>query len=161
MKNAFYFTLKALLVLKIIKFLYRLFAHVKNDLIRKIRLISEFMTSKPGYQTIETQILNNISRSKAKQAMKFGQLIEYNMRNIFREKSYAKCVRETISRSFSSLISKLSMSLDQQSKVLYKFVFIVCKVADYRKIFKLRCRAFAFPSYKTFKKKLLPYSLHN
>ena len=113
MKNAFYFTLKALLVLKIIKFLYRLFAHVKNDLIRKIRLISEFMTSKPGNQTIETQILNNISRSKAKQAMKFGQLIEYNMRNIFREKSYTKCVRETISRSFSSLSSKLSMSLDQ------------------------------------------------
>ena len=27
-----------------------------------------------------------------------GQFIEYNMRNIFLEKSYTKCVRETISK---------------------------------------------------------------
>ena len=45
MKTAFYFTLKALLVLKIFKFLSWIFGHVKNGLIRKIRLISEFMTS--------------------------------------------------------------------------------------------------------------------
>ena len=32
--------------------------------------------------------------------MKFGQLIEYNLRNIFLEKSYTKCVRETIPRPF-------------------------------------------------------------
>ena len=32
--------------------------------------------------------------------MKFGQLIEYNMRNIFVEKSYTKYGRETISRPF-------------------------------------------------------------
>ena len=38
----------------------------------------------------------NISRSKGNQAMKFGQLIEYNTRNIFIEKSYAKCAGETI-----------------------------------------------------------------
>ena len=30
--------------------------------------------------------------------MKFGQLIEYNMRNIFVEKSYIKCAGETITR---------------------------------------------------------------
>ena len=36
-------------------------------------------------------ILPNISRSKGNEALKFGQLIEYNMRNIFVEKSYAKC----------------------------------------------------------------------
>ena len=33
--------------------------------------------------------------------MKFGQLIEYNMRNTFLEKSYTKCGRETIPRSFT------------------------------------------------------------
>ena len=33
--------------------------------------------------------------------MKFGQLIEYNMGNIFVEKSYTKCVRETIPRPLS------------------------------------------------------------
>ena len=33
--------------------------------------------------------------------MRFAQLIEYNMINIFLEKSYAKCDRETIPRHFS------------------------------------------------------------
>ena len=46
------------------------------------------MTSKFGEQTIAIHILSNITRSKGNQAMKFGQLIEYNMRNIFLEKSY-------------------------------------------------------------------------
>ena len=44
--------------------------------------------------------------------MKFGQLIEYNMRNIFPEKSYTKYGRETIPRLFSKK-SKLRISLDQ------------------------------------------------
>ena len=33
--------------------------------------------------------------------MEFGQLIEYNMRNIFPKKSYAKCGAETIPRPIS------------------------------------------------------------
>ena len=49
------------------------------------------MKSQPGQQIIAINILPNISRSKDNQAMKFGQLIEYNMRNIFVEKSYTKC----------------------------------------------------------------------
>ena len=44
--------------------------------------------------------------------MKFGQLIEYNVRKIFLEKSYKKCGRETIPRPFSKK-SKLNNSLDQ------------------------------------------------
>ena len=44
MKNAFYFVLKILFVLRIFKFL----SWGKNDLIRKIRLISKFMTSQRG-----------------------------------------------------------------------------------------------------------------
>ena len=34
------------------------------------------------------------------EAMKFGQLIKYNMRIIFLEKSYTKCGGETIPRLF-------------------------------------------------------------
>ena len=49
--------------------------------------------------------------------MKFGQLIEYKMRNIFVEKSCTKCSGETIHRPLSKK-SKLSISLDQQCKVL-------------------------------------------
>ena len=44
MKNAFYFALKALVVLKIFKFL----SCRKNGLIRKIKLSLKFMTSQPG-----------------------------------------------------------------------------------------------------------------
>ena len=50
--------------------------------------------------------------------MKFGQLIECNMRNIYLEKSYAKCGRETILSAFSKK-SRLSIFLDQDSKVSY------------------------------------------
>ena len=83
------------------------------------------MTPGPGYQAIVMYILPNILRSKTNQTMKLCQLIEYNIRNIFLEKSYTKCGRETITRNFPKKL-KLIMSLDQYSKVLYCFVFIVC-----------------------------------
>ena len=40
------------------------------------------------------QLLPNISRSKGNPTMKFGQSIEYNMRNILLEKSYTRRGRE-------------------------------------------------------------------
>ena len=43
--------------------------------------------------------------------MKFGQLIEYNMGNIFLEKSHTKCSGVTIPRLLSKK-SKFSISLD-------------------------------------------------
>ena len=70
------------------------------------------MTSQPGEQTVVTHILPNISRSKFNQTMKFDQLTECNMRNIFLEKSYTKCDGETSPRPFSEKL-KLSISLDQ------------------------------------------------
>ena len=62
-------------------------------------------------------ILPNISRSKGNQRMKLGQLIEYNLRSIFDEKSYTKCTGETIAKPLSK-ISKLSIFLDQHCKAL-------------------------------------------
>ena len=44
--------------------------------------------------------------------MKFDQLIEYHMRNIFIEKSYTKCAGEIVPRPLSKK-SKSSISLDQ------------------------------------------------
>ena len=84
--------------------------------------------------------------------MKFGQLIEYNLRKVFLEKSYTKRGAETIPRPFFKK-SKLSISLDQYSKVLYIFVFIVCQVEHYRNWLKLSCRPLAFTWNKTFLKK--------
>ena len=54
-----------------------------NGLIRKMKLISKFITSQTGLQTITIRILPNISRSKDNQAMEFDRLIEYNKKNIF------------------------------------------------------------------------------
>ena len=76
----------------------------KNDLIEKIwnfqNLFLRFMTSHSGQQAITIHILSNISRSKGKLTMKFGQLIEYNKRNIFLQKLHRKWARETSSKSF-------------------------------------------------------------
>ena len=57
-------------------------------------------------------ILPIISKSKGNETIKFGQLIEYNMTNIFVEKSYTKYGGETIPRHFSKK-TKLSISLHQ------------------------------------------------
>ena len=69
-----------------------------NGLIRKLRLISKFMTSQTGHQIITIHILPNIYRSNENQAMKFGQLIEYHVRNIFLQKLCRKRGRKTSSR---------------------------------------------------------------
>ena len=58
------------------------------------------MTSETGYQTIVIHMLPNIWRSKGNHTMAFGQLIEYNIRNIVLEKSYTKCGEETKSQTF-------------------------------------------------------------
>ena len=68
-------------------------------MIRKVNFkIYDILTWKVNdYNTHIDQYL----RSKGTQTMKFGQLLEYNMRNIFLEKSYRKCGEETIPRAFS------------------------------------------------------------
>ena len=112
MKDVFYFTLKILFILKIFKFLSWTFGHAEKqlDLINQANFkIYEVTTWE---KTIAMHILANISRNKDNQTMKLGQLIEYNMRNIFLEKLYSKCRGETIPRPFSKN-SKLSIYLFQ------------------------------------------------
>ena len=46
--------------------------------------------SQSGKQIIAIHILPNITRSKDNETLKFGQLTEINMRNIFLEKSYTR-----------------------------------------------------------------------
>ena len=58
------------------------------------------MTAQSGKQIITIHIKSNISKIKGNQTMKFCHLIEYNMRNIFLEKSYPKCGEELFSDSF-------------------------------------------------------------
>ena len=59
--------------------------------------------------------------------MKFDQLIECNMKNIFLEISCITCGGETSHRPFCEKL-KLSISLDQQFKVLYSLLFLYDKL---------------------------------
>ena len=82
--------------------------------------------------------------------MKSGQLIEYNMRNIFLEKSYRKCGGKNSHRHFEKL--KLRISLDQQSKVVDSLFLLYVQFKGHQNILELRCRPLAFTSYKAFSK---------
>ena len=93
----------------------------KKGLNRKILLISNFMMSQPGKQTIVVHILSNISKSRDNKTMKFSHLIEYDIRNTFLEKSCIKCGGETKKLKFS-------LSLNQQSKVLHRLSLLHAKL---------------------------------
>ena len=64
-------------------FVLSFFVMWENDLIRKLRLISILTTLQTGKQEITIHISPSISRSKGDQTVKFGQLIEYNVRIFF------------------------------------------------------------------------------
>ena len=61
-------------------------------------LISKFMMSLSGQQTITMDILSKYYMKKSNHNMKFSQLIEYNKRNIFLQKSCRESGRATSSR---------------------------------------------------------------
>ena len=52
-------------------------------MVRKLKVVSKFMTSSTDKKTTIIHILPNISGSKDDQILKFGELIEYNLRNDF------------------------------------------------------------------------------
>ena len=79
--------------------------------------------------------------------MKIGQLIEYNMRNIFREKSCKKYGEETIPRANSRAYLWI------HSLNFYATYFYCMSSLELFSILKLRCRPLAFTSYKAFLKK--------
>ena len=73
----------------------------KNNLMRKVRLTSKFMTPKTGEQITAIHVLSNISGSKGNQIVKRGQSIKHNLRNIYLQKSCRKYGRKTSSKPFS------------------------------------------------------------
>ena len=122
MKHAFYFTSKALFVLKIFKFLSWLFGNVPKQLDQKYNVNFKFHDVTAWLISNLIHILSNISRSKDKQTKKFGQLIECNMRNIFHEKLYTKCGRETSPKPFSEKF-KLSIFFWLNSLKFYSLLY--------------------------------------
>ena len=95
MKNPFYFTLKALFVLKLFKFSCLLFGRVKKRFAEEDKVyfkIYDFMI----WLTITIHILLNISRFKGEQVIKFSQIIEYNKRNVYSSKNHAENVARSL-----------------------------------------------------------------
>ena len=85
-------------------------------------------------------ILTNISRRKGNQGMKFGELIEYNLRDIFLEKSQTTGGGDTIPRPFFKKLYSLFL--------LYASIYTY----DYQNLLKLSFKALAFTSYEAFLK---------
>ena len=100
--------------------------------------------SQTGQQIITIYILPNIL-SKGNQIMKFGQLIDYNIKSTFLEKSYTECDRESNTRPFYKK-SKLTISLDQQSEMLQNLFLLKSKSRSKKSL------PLAFTLYKAFLK---------
>ena len=120
-KNTFYFMFKVLFVLEIITFLSWLFGYVEKWFDKKV------MVNFKIYDVTDWTRNNcNYTYSpiyQGNQILKFGQLIEYNMRKIFLEKSYKQCDGETSSRPFYKKIKRISRSTVWN---VIKFVFTLC-----------------------------------
>ena len=83
--------------------------------------------------------------------MKIGQLIQYNKRNISLGKSYIACGGEGRPIPFYKK-SKLSISPNQQSEMLWSLFSLHVQVKVFESILKLRCWPLAFTLYKAFYK---------
>ena len=87
MENAFHFTWKDISI-----FVLTL-GHVEKWFDKKATVTNQKKNRK---QTITIHLLPNASRSKGRETMKFGQLIEYDMRNIFLKKHTQNVVKKLV-----------------------------------------------------------------
>ena len=84
--------------------------------------------------------------------MKFSQLVEYNVRYIFLEKPFIKCCAPANPRSFYKN-RKLSISPDQQSKMIQSLFQLYVQVVVYQNILKLGPDHLLLPHIKLFLQK--------
>ena len=122
MKKALYFTLKALFILEIFQFLFWNICHLGKRLDKKAKVNFNICD-------VTNCITNNctyfqISGNKGNQKKKFGQLIEYIMRNIFHEKLCTKCGGEISPRLILKNWNWADFWIN--SLKFYSFVFIAC-----------------------------------
>ena len=94
-KNAFYFTLKALLVVQKLNFLSWIFGHVeKTAWLEKYDQFQNLW----HHDLINKQLQYNMPQLKGNHTVKFGLSVQHNKRNIFLQKSCRKWGRESTSR---------------------------------------------------------------
>ena len=122
----------------------------KNGLIKKIWLISKFMTSQTEQQIITIHILFNISRGKGNQTMKFGQIDE-QYKKYFSWKIIQKTCWKGYSHAFLWKVNIEHISGPTVGNVKNCFLLYV-KVEVYQNILKLRCWPLVFTLHKAFLK---------
>ena len=85
------------------------------------------MTSSVGKQIITIHILPNISRSKGNQTMKFGQLVEYKVKNTFLQKS---CKNEPgrLVPDFFCFFKKFYVTQKRVVNTLVSYILVVLDV---------------------------------
>ena len=106
MKYAFYFTLKGLFVLKILKFLSWISGQVEK---------TAWEINNCNTHTIQYL-------KKCNQVMKFGQFRRYNMRNIFLEKSH-----KTWRRNFCQTLKNQNWAYPRINNLKFYTVCFCCK----------------------------------
>ena len=109
-EKCFMFYLKSSFCFWFISMSFLISGHVGKWLDKKAKVNFKIYDNLDKPNTMN--ILPDISRRKGNQIVKFGQLIEHNIRIIFLEKPCTRYVGETSPRSFSRK-SKLSISLEQ------------------------------------------------
>ena len=112
MKNAFYFTSKALFILKIFKFLSWLFGHVAKRLDKKVKVVFKFYDVTAWLTNNRTTYIAQYFKKQSQSDNEIWSVNRMNLRNIFLEKSHTKCDWKTSPKPFSENW-KLSISLDQ------------------------------------------------
>ena len=138
MKNALYFALWCFYSWDLSIFVL-IFGHAgkKGKIYFKICDVTKWITS-------------NYSTHIAKYLKKWRQSDNeiWSVNRIQLEKHFCwKIIHKLRWRNYSQTFSKnlnLSISLDQQCKVLYPLFLLHVQVEGYQKILKLRCRSFAF-----------------
>ena len=89
-KKCFFSCLKLFLFLRYSHFCLDFLVIQKKGLIRRLRLISKFMTSQTGQLIITIHMLSDIARTEGNQAMKFVKLLIRQNTIIYPQKSCRK-----------------------------------------------------------------------
>ena len=112
MKIVFYFTSKALFVLKIFRFLSWRFGHVSKRVDQKDKVNFKFYDVTAWLTNTCSAHIDQYLEKKKQSDNESWSVNRSKMRSIYLEKSYTKCGWETSPRPFFKK-SKLSISLNQ------------------------------------------------
>ena len=150
MKKAFSFTLSSFCS-QDISFFVLIFGHIKKQLDLK-DIVNLKIYEVIAWETIAIDILPSKSRCKCNQTMKFGLLIEYNIRNISLEKPYTKYGREIFPNPFLKAKNWAYLWINILKFCTVSFYCVTSWGLSKESLFKLCCffKALVFTSHKAF-----------